>query len=550
MTRMAMGVESAIFTYGGELGDYATYKVDGIINSQASGRRRSRLYKELYKFTPPGWGKAFFLEDNQAITEGLAAMSMNFFAFFPALANKATNPQRRRHRLLRQPGRPERRASFAALGGQGISIVSYSKKQDEAMKFLEWFIKDDDPEEVGRARRLHLQRGGARSRTSSARPRPTTRPSTRPMFMVKDFWAMPEYAELLTQMNERLYPFVVGGKGTAKEALDGLAERLGRRRSRSTSATSKLIAMRGRGRRLACPAARPDESQGTERFARRVVMTTLDSRLASRAARGWSDLAIRNLFIIPTILFLIVFNIFPLIYSLGYSFTDFRASLQRAGRLRRPAELSRPAGRRPHLEQLHHHREVRDRLGRRADDRRLRPGAAAQPHHSRSRAGHDAAAAADDDVAGGGRPVLAAALQPVLGPSSTTRSASAISPGCRTPTSRSTPSRITDIWMWSPFVMLLSLAGLSAVPQASLRGGGDRPRRRAGTPSRRITLPLVAPLLLIAIIFRTMEAFKTFDLAFIMSTPADDRADRRSGSTRWRSRSGRPASPARSPTSC
>ena len=39
-----------------------------------------------------------------------------------------------------------------------------------------------------------------------------------------------------------------------------------------------------------------------------------------------SDLSIRNLFIIPTILFLIVFNVFPLIYSLGYSFTDFRAS--------------------------------------------------------------------------------------------------------------------------------------------------------------------------------------------------------------------------------
>jgi len=45
---------------------------------------------------------------------------------------------------------------------------------------------------------------------------------------------------------------------------------------------------------------------------------------SSRAwARGWSDLTIRNLFIIPTILFLIVFNIFPLLYSLGYSFTDF-----------------------------------------------------------------------------------------------------------------------------------------------------------------------------------------------------------------------------------
>ena len=33
---LAMGVENALFSYGGELGDYATYKVDGIINSDKS----------------------------------------------------------------------------------------------------------------------------------------------------------------------------------------------------------------------------------------------------------------------------------------------------------------------------------------------------------------------------------------------------------------------------------------------------------------------------------------------------------------------------------
>jgi len=41
---------------------------------------------------------------------------------------------------------------------------------------------------------------------------------------VKDFWAIPSYADLLTQMNDRLHPFVVDDKGTAKEALDGLAQ--------------------------------------------------------------------------------------------------------------------------------------------------------------------------------------------------------------------------------------------------------------------------------------------------------------------------------------
>ena len=55
------------------------------------------------------------------------------------------------------------------------------------------------------------------------------------------------------------------------------------------------------------------------------MMTTLSP--ASRAAtRGWSDITIRNLFVIPTVAFLIIFNVFPLLYSLGFSFTDFRAS--------------------------------------------------------------------------------------------------------------------------------------------------------------------------------------------------------------------------------
>jgi len=75
---------------------------------------------------------------------------------------------------------------------------------------------------------------------------------------------------------------------------------------------------------------------------------------------------------------------------------------------------------------------------------------------------------------------------------------------------------ITDIWMWAPFVMLLSLAGLSAVPQ-HLYEAAAIDRASSWYTFTRITLPLMAPILLIAIIFRTMEAFKTFDIAFIMS---------------------------------
>jgi multiple sugar transport system permease protein len=70
---------------------------------------------------------------------------------------------------------------------------------------------------------------------------------------------------------------------------------------------------------------------------------------------------------------------------------------------------------------------------------------------------------------------------------------------------------IVDVWMWSPFVMLLCLAGLSAIPEY-LYEAASIDRASAWFQFRRITLPQVMPLLLIAVLFRTIEAFKQFDL--------------------------------------
>lgn len=70
---------------------------------------------------------------------------------------------------------------------------------------------------------------------------------------------------------------------------------------------------------------------------------------------------------------------------------------------------------------------------------------------------------------------------------------------------------IVDVWMWSPFVMLLSLAGLSAIPDY-LYEAAAIDRASPWFQFWRITLPQVMPLLLIAVLFRTIEAFKQFDL--------------------------------------
>ncbi len=217
---LVMGYENTLFGYGGELGDYSTYKVDGIINSD-SNVAALELYRELYGFTPPNWGKVFFQEDNQAITEGLAAMSMNYFAFFPALANSATNPNAEVTGYFANPAGPTG-ARHAALGGQGISVVTYSQKQEESLKFLEWFVRED-------VQKRWAELGGYTTNAKILESEefrnatPYNEAFFQTMFMVKDFWAVPEYAELLSQTNNRIYPYVVGGEGTAKEALDGLA---------------------------------------------------------------------------------------------------------------------------------------------------------------------------------------------------------------------------------------------------------------------------------------------------------------------------------------
>jgi multiple sugar transport system substrate-binding protein len=218
---LVMGFENALFSYGAELGNYETYEVEGIVNSPEAVAALE-MYRDLYQFTPPNWGKTFFQEDNQAITEGLAAMSMNYFAFFPALDNPAINPHAENTGYFANPKGPGG-AQHAALGGQGISVISYSQNQEESMKFLEWFIQDDVQKrwaELGgyTASAAILESEEFRNAT------PYNEAFYQSMFMVKDFWAVPEYAELLTQINDRIYPFIVGGEGTAKEALDGLSQ--------------------------------------------------------------------------------------------------------------------------------------------------------------------------------------------------------------------------------------------------------------------------------------------------------------------------------------
>lgn len=75
---------------------------------------------------------------------------------------------------------------------------------------------------------------------------------------------------------------------------------------------------------------------------------------------------------------------------------------------------------------------------------------------------------------------------------------------------------IADAWMWSPFVMLLVLAGLVSVP-GYLYEAAEIDRASPWRRFRTITFPYVKSLLLLALLFRTIETFKTFDLVFLIT---------------------------------
>jgi multiple sugar transport system permease protein len=245
------------------------------------------------------------------------------------------------------------------------------------------------------------------------------------------------------------------------------------------------------------------------------VFSTLDSR-SPAARRGLSDLSIRNLFIIPTIAFLIVFNIFPLIYSLGYSFTDFRAS------------SNAPVA----FVGLQNYRDLL------ADDHVWNNFSVTARYVLLSVGGQvllgfGVALLLNRRIPFKGlfttlllvpmmmSPVVVGLFWQLLYSPSWGIINYALGLGdfawLSDPDVALYAIAITDIWMWSPFVMLLCLAGLSAIPQHLYEAAAIDRAGRWFTFTR-ITLPLVAPLLLIAVIFRTMEAFKTFDLAFIMSS--------------------------------
>ncbi len=70
---------------------------------------------------------------------------------------------------------------------------------------------------------------------------------------------------------------------------------------------------------------------------------------------------------------------------------------------------------------------------------------------------------------------------------------------------------IVDTWMWTPYIMLICLAGLRSIPDY-IYEAAEVDRASKWRQFWSITLPMVLPFLMLAVLFRLIENFKMFDL--------------------------------------
>jgi multiple sugar transport system substrate-binding protein len=221
---ITMGYENVMFSYGARWQNPETNEVLGIANSPEA-IAALEYYRELYSCcSPPGLGNAFFQETNDAFINGQAVMAMNYFAFFPALASEAINPHAANTGYFANPAGPtgERRA---ALGGQGISVISYisDERKQAALDFIQWFAQEEIQMEWALLGGYTCNINVLQS-PEFLEVAPYNAAFAETMEMVMDYWNIPVFGQLLEITQRELSAFIVGGEGTAEEALTRMAE--------------------------------------------------------------------------------------------------------------------------------------------------------------------------------------------------------------------------------------------------------------------------------------------------------------------------------------
>ena len=218
---ITMGFQQVMWSFGASYGDTETYKVDGYINSE-DAVKALEFYKDLLKFAPPDAPNYYWQQTSNAYLSGKVAMAMNFFAFFPGVVDPNKNPTSHdKSGFFIAPKGPK--GHYISIGGQGMSISTYSKKQELAKQYLKWFMQKSVQEKWAKLGGFTPVKEILES-DAFKKATPYNEAFAASFPYLRDFWAVPEYAELLHECQTNWSAAVTGQK-TPKEALDTIAQK-------------------------------------------------------------------------------------------------------------------------------------------------------------------------------------------------------------------------------------------------------------------------------------------------------------------------------------
>lgn len=194
------------------------YDLDGYFNSEKAAAALE-TYKSLYTCcTPSDWGSAYMMKNLEAYTSGKVAMAMNFFAFFPGISKHP--------KVGAATGyfsNPPMSTRGATLGGQGMSIVAYSKKKEIARAYLKWFAQPSIQQKWWALGGFSCHKAVLND-PSFLQSFPYAKGYKESMEMVYDFWQEPNYGQLLYTTQRLFHKYVVADEGTAKGSLDQIVK--------------------------------------------------------------------------------------------------------------------------------------------------------------------------------------------------------------------------------------------------------------------------------------------------------------------------------------
>lgn len=217
---ITMGVANFLYPYGFQYqAADKPYDMEGHVNS-ADAVKGLEAYKALYDCcTPPGYSNSYMQENLDAFKSGQVALQMNWFAFFPGLY-KDPNVGGDKIGFFVNPGE---KVHASQLGGQGISVVSYSKNQDQALAYIKWFATAEVQKKWWALGGYSCAKSVLNDPGFTATA-PFAADFLKAMGEVVDFWAEPSYAQLMQAEQKRIHDYVVANQGTAQQALDALVK--------------------------------------------------------------------------------------------------------------------------------------------------------------------------------------------------------------------------------------------------------------------------------------------------------------------------------------